>query len=395
MRSSMCFMMVVIAGTLGCSVQSLNDETAHTNDIVGAATQVSLADDKINTDVLLPGSLSTKPATRMLYKRKTGPSASYARKKVRISGNEISLLRALTEPLDDINILPMDNYVDLNMKIKLRIEDMTFEKYIVYLQNVTGYEIKYIDGALEVRGQSGRIFNIAPLSLSEDGFEEIIQLVKDSINQSRKGSYVGFSDNNSKLVIAGTPAEVLAVERIMSKLLIDSMKQINLNLQVFSRTYGNSENLYQGQALIRNGVSGSLESGGLLWIPASMGRDKSTIKVGMGFELSPSITRGNEMIVKIKPIIKSIADKNGNELARSSELMGLADNMKMVETEVVIRSGMVVDVAAGMSAMLQRDFKIPVNYEGSKRMILFDNKSSSTSLNEFKITLAAKLVEPL
>ncbi len=393
MRLSRLLFSCMTIGIIGCSVQSINEEVNVEKRSI--AEQVSLTEASINADVVLPASTNTKSATRMLYKRKVDDSAAYAQQEIRISGNNISLLRALTEPTSGINVLPKDNYVDLDLKLKLRIDKMPFDKYILYLQNVTGYEIKYVDGILEVRGQSGRIFNIAPLSLTSDGFDEIIKLVSDSIDNTRSGSFVGFTDNNSKLVIAGTPSEVLAVERIITKLLNDSMKQINLNLQVFSRTYGKSENLYQGQALIRNGVSGNLESGGLLWIPASMGSEGLNVKVGMGFELSPNITRGNEMIVRIKPIIKSISDKNGNEVVQSSEIRAIAENLKMVETEVVIRSGMVVDVAAGMSAMLERDVKIPVNYKGSKRMILFDNKNAATSLNEFKITLAAKLVEPI
>lgn len=397
----------LIASVSACSIQPIDGGYEDSNyeneqqDDSGASSKiakmkkVSMGDPRIAKELGTFSNKTIKPETRMHYKRAVPSTTGLAYAPVTIADKNISLIKALTKPFKNVNVVTNDSSVDLSLKLKLFADNMQFEQYLEHIAKLSGYDIDYSKSIITITGRITRVINISPISDNKDAIDSMTQMVQGLINLDHKGASVSVIDNNSKLIISGLPSEVREAEATIDGIVLDSMRQVLIGLNIFSKTHGSSEELFVAQSIIRNGKQSVMTSKKRFMVPAVIdGEDNYTeVVMGISFNAKARIGDNNQVVVEINPTVDSIESKSGKTVLNVNEIEDIKQSVQGFKTEVVINSGSSLEIGTGMSAMLHNGIRIPAETDKSAKTLIFNKAASNRSMKEFKVSLSAMMVE--
>lgn len=359
-------------------------------------TAIQLNDSKVEESITGNGNATVAPATRMVYKRAIAPRAELAMPPVTIGGDDISLLKALTEPFENVSVATNDSFVNLEGSLRIWANKMRFKDYVNHLESITGYTIDFENGVFKVTGNKVVMLDVSGLKNDKGDLDQLIENSKPFLGTNDKGSYIGLINANNNLVISGPPGLVDRASKMIQKAIDTAEHLVNVDLKVYSKVGGGSQELFYSNKVVRNGKSAKFDFGKTFFLPATITSDEGTLEdvtVGMQLMVAPSMTTKNRLLVKVLPKISSVQNSKGNAVLRPSDIQSIVNASKMIETEIVMNSGQTIDIGTGIGAMIQDGIRINSDKRHEAKTLLLSRSGDGQSLSEFKITLGATVVE--
>jgi len=218
------------------------------------------------------------------YMREVTPEEAVYNRQVSFSG-KVALIDAIRKQLDDVNIVPGDQNVQLNREISVFAQGMYLKDYFKYLEAVTGYDIEYSNGVVTVRSfvrkewnaaafashrtvklKVGSTFNTQSTTTQSDGgssssggkdnaiesrytddeWSILVDGARNILNATKKKSkkgetselepYVQAVRSVGTISVGGQANRVNALDEFISNLISRGQRQVNINVQAYDVT---------------------------------------------------------------------------------------------------------------------------------------------------------------
>lgn len=127
------------------------------------------------------------PEASSTYIREVTPEEELMFRKVSLVGS-VALIDALRSKLPNLTLKPLDEGVDMAKVINVYANDMFVKDYLEYLGSLSGYDVSFNKGALEIRSFISNEWNLAAFSSKRDVSLEVGASLGSGGGDSESGS---------------------------------------------------------------------------------------------------------------------------------------------------------------------------------------------------------------